>query len=117
MHLPTHQLFTEQLLEAKASLVAHMVKNLCTMQETWVLSLGWEDHLEKRMATHSSILAWEISWTEKPGGLWELSTQAHGLRCLYRITFSLILPDPHSRDGTPLPSVQSFTHTKAGQST
>ena len=46
-----------------------MVKNLPAMQETWVQSLSWEDPLEKGMATHSSILAWEIPWTEKPGGL------------------------------------------------
>jgi len=39
------------------------------MQETWVWSLDWEDALEKEMATHSSILAWEIPWTEEPGGL------------------------------------------------
>ena len=39
------------------------------MQETWVQSLGWDDPLEKEMATHSSILAWKISWTEEPGGL------------------------------------------------
>ena len=39
------------------------------MQETWVLSLGWEDRLIKDMETHSSILAWEIPWTEEPGGL------------------------------------------------
>ena len=39
------------------------------MQETWVQSLGQEDHLENDMAAHSSILAWEISWTEEPGGL------------------------------------------------
>ena len=39
------------------------------MQETWVQSLGWEDPLEKDMGTHSSILAWEIPWTEEPGGL------------------------------------------------
>ena len=52
-----------------ASLVAQMVKNLPAMQETWVLSLGWEDPLEKEMATHSSILAWRIPWTEKPGSL------------------------------------------------
>ena len=44
-----------------------MVKNLPAMQETWVLSLGWEDLLEKEMATHSNILAWGIPWTEKPG--------------------------------------------------
>ena len=44
-------------------------KHLCAMQETWVQSLGWEDPLEKEMTTHSSILAWEIPWTEEPGGL------------------------------------------------
>ena len=52
-----------------ASLVAQLVKNLPAVRETWVRSLGWEDPLEKRMATHSSILAWEIPWTEEPGGL------------------------------------------------
>ena len=45
------------------SLVAQLVKNLPTMQETWVQSLGWEDLLEKEKATHSSILAWKIPWT------------------------------------------------------
>ena len=48
---------------------ASVVKNLPAMQETWVQSLGWEDVLKKEMATHSSILAWEIPWTEEPGGL------------------------------------------------
>ena len=46
-----------------ASLVAQLVKNLPAMRETWVLSLGWEDALEKRKATHSSSLAWRILWT------------------------------------------------------
>ena len=46
-----------------------MVKNPLAMQETQVLSLGGEDPLEKRMATHSSIVAWEMPWTEEPGGL------------------------------------------------
>ena len=46
-----------------------VVKNLLAMQETWVQSLGWEDPLEKGMATHSSILAWKISWAEEPGRL------------------------------------------------
>ena len=46
-----------------------MVKNLPAMQETQVQFLGWEDPLEKRMATHYSILAWKIPWTEEPGGL------------------------------------------------
>ena len=52
-----------------ASLVAQMVRNLPAMQETRVRSLGWEDPLEKEMATHFSILAWRIPWTEEPGGL------------------------------------------------
>ena len=46
------------------------------MQETWVLSLGQEDPMEKDMATHSSILAWEIPWTEKPGGLQSIGFQS-----------------------------------------
>ena len=52
-----------------ASLVAQRVKGLPAMQETWVRSLGREDPLEKEMATHSIILAWEIPWTEEPGRL------------------------------------------------
>ena len=51
------------------SLMGHMVKNLPAMRGTQVRSLGWEDSLETRMATHSSILAWRIPWTEEPGGL------------------------------------------------
>ena len=54
----------------RASLVAQMAKNLPAMQETQVQSLGWEDALEKGRATHSSILAWRIPWTEEPGGLY-----------------------------------------------
>ena len=50
-------------------LLAQMVKNLLAMQETKVGSLGWEDLLEKGMATHSRILAWRIPWTEEPGRL------------------------------------------------
>ena len=49
--------------------MAQMVKNLPATQDTWVRSLGQEDFLEKGMATHSSILAWRIPWTEEPGGL------------------------------------------------
>ena len=58
-----------------ASLVAQMVKNLPAMQETWVRSLDWQDTLEKRMATHSTILAWRIPWTEKAGGLQSMESQ------------------------------------------
>ena len=46
-----------------------MVKNLPAMWETWLRFLGWEDPLEKRLVTHSSILAWRIPWTEESGGL------------------------------------------------
>ena len=53
-----------------ASLVGQMVKNLPAMQETWVQSLSQEDPLEKEMATHSSLLAWGIPWTEEPGKLY-----------------------------------------------
>ena len=52
-----------------ASLVDQTVKNLPAMRQTWIGSLGWEDPLEEGMATHSSILAWEIPGTEEPGGL------------------------------------------------
>ena len=52
-----------------------MGKNLPVKQETWVWSWGHEDPLEKEMATHSSILAWEIPWTEKPGGLQSMGLQ------------------------------------------
>ena len=51
------------------------VKNPPAMQETKVQSLGWEDPLEKEMATHSRILAWEIPWTEEPGGLQSMGSQ------------------------------------------
>ena len=51
------------------SLLAQRLKRLPAMQETWVRSPGHEDPLEKEMATHSSILAWEIPWTEEPAGL------------------------------------------------
>ena len=54
------------------------LKRLPAMRETWVRSLSWEDPLEKGMATHSSILAWRIPWTEEPGGLQPMSTQKAG---------------------------------------
>ena len=58
-----------------ASLVAQLVKNLPAMQETWVQSLGWEDPLEEGMATHCSILACKIPWTEEPSGLQTMESQ------------------------------------------
>ena len=76
----THDLVTSQKsIISKVSLVAQMIKNPCAMQETWVPSLGYEDPLEKGMATHSSILTWRIPWTEElvgysPWGCKELDT-------------------------------------------
>ena len=63
---------------SQTSLVAQTVKHLPTMQETRVQSLGREDPLEKEMATHSSILAWRIPWTEEPGGLQSMGSQGVG---------------------------------------
>ena len=57
------------------SLVVQMVKNLPATQETQVRSLGWEDLLVKRIATHLSVTAWRIPWTDKPGGLQSMETQ------------------------------------------
>ena len=60
------------------------------MQETWVQSLGWEDPLEKEMATHSSILVWRIPWTEKPGGLQSVGSQKSRTRLSdFTLTFTL----------------------------
>ena len=55
--------------------MAHTVKNLAAMRETQAPSLSQEDPLEREMATHSSILAWRIQWTEKPGGLQSMESQ------------------------------------------
>ena len=58
-----------------ATLVAQMVKHLPSMQETRVRSLGWEDPLEKEMATYSNTLAWKIPWIEAPGRLWYMGSK------------------------------------------
>ena len=59
----------------RASLVAQLVKDLPAMQEMGFDSLGWEDPLEEGMATHSSVLAWRIPWTEEPGGPQSMGSQ------------------------------------------
>ena len=76
-----------------ASLVAQLVKNLPVVQETRVRSLGWEDPLEKEMATHSSILAWKISWTEEPGGLQSMRLQRIGMTIYLSISTSFVRND------------------------
>ena len=58
--------------------MAQIVKNLLTLQETWVQFLGQEDPLEKGMATHSSFFAWRIPWTEEPSGLRSMGSQRVG---------------------------------------
>ena len=58
-----------------AFLVAQLIKNPPAMRETWVQALGWEDPLKQEMVIHSSILTWEIPWTEEPGGLQSMGSQ------------------------------------------
>ena len=72
--------------------MAQMVKHLPTVQKTWVRSLGQEDPLEMEMATHPSILAWRIPWTEEPGGLQPTAMQRAGHDC--RLTHNI-----HKRKG------------------
>ena len=78
MYIYTHIHICGTHTHTHTSLVAQMVQNLPTMQETQVRSLGQEDPLEKEMATHSSILAWKISWAEKPGRLQSMGSQTIG---------------------------------------
>ena len=78
--IPHSELVILLILEkCRASLVGQRLKRLPAMWETWVQSLGQEDPLEKEMATHSSILAWRIPWTEEHGGLQSMGSQRLGL--------------------------------------
>ena len=70
--------FAEAYTTQRASLVAQLVNNPPPMWETWVRSLGWEDPLEKEMATHSSILAWRIPRTEELGALQSIGAERVG---------------------------------------
>ena len=74
----TYWCFSGTSGKVRGSLVAQMVKNLPTVQETQVQSLGWEGPLEKGVVTHSSIPAWRIPWTEEPGGLQSMVSQRVG---------------------------------------
>ena len=76
-----------------ASLVSQRLNHLPAMQETWVRSLGQEDPLEKEMATHSSILAWRIPWTEEPGGLWSMGSQSRTRLSNFTFTFTFCFID------------------------
>ena len=72
--------------------MAQMVKRLPTMQDTQVQSLGWEDPLEKEMATHSSILAWEIPWAEESGGLQSIGSDTTEHASMIKIAHGLQSP-------------------------
>ena len=76
--LAGYGLWGHKELDKAASLVAQRLKRLPLMRETWVQSLGQEYLLEKKMATHSSILAWRIPWTEEPGGIQSTGSQRVG---------------------------------------
>ena len=73
-----HKILGEEYPQTMASLVAQLVKNQPAMWETWVQSPGWEDPLDQGKATHSSILAWRIPWTEEPGRLQSMGSQRVG---------------------------------------
>ena len=70
--------------------MAQLGRNLPAMQETWVQSLGWEDSLEKEMATHSSTLAWRISWTEEPGRLQSMDSKESDTTVQLSLSFILV---------------------------
>ena len=88
-----------------AYLVAQVVKIRPTMQETWVQSLGWEDALEEGMATHSSILAWRIPWTEEPGGVQSITSF---ISPLYGKQMEFIWITPERCITSSLPSIFFF---------
>ena len=96
--------FDHHSLLPGASLEAQRINRLPAMQETRVRSLGWEDPLEKEMATHSSILAWRIPWLEEPSGLQSTGSQRVGhdwatsLSCLRSILICLYSPSQEQWD-------------------
>ena len=81
-----------------------MVKHLPTTRETWVQSLGWEDFLEKEMATHFSILTWKIPWMEEPGRLQSMGSQRVGHGC--SLSLFVCLGFPGGSVGKELPAMQ-----------
>ena len=90
-----------------ASLVIQMVNNLPAMQVIWVQSLCQEDPLEKVMATHSSLLAWEIPWTEEPGGLQSMGSQTDMTERL-RVSLSPPCCPRDSQESSPAPLWSAF---------
>ena len=93
-------------------LVAHTVKNLPTIQETWVQALCQEDPLEKGMATHSTIPAWRLPWTEEPNGLQSTGLQkvGHEWFWLTPVACGILVPPPGMEPVPPVVKVQSLNH-------
>ena len=81
--------YLDSITNSRGSLVAQSVKSLPSMQETRVRPLGWEGPLEKEMATHSSVLAWKISWTEEPVGCSPWGRTESGMTERLTLTFLL----------------------------
>ena len=107
--------FKNSTHQSQASLVAQMVKNLPAVQETQVHSLGWEDPLEKEMATQSSVLAWEILWMEEPGRLQPRGLQTIGHDWVTNTHMHTHTPEPHKtwtlggQSASLLPSFYTWT--------
>ena len=91
------------------SLVAQTVKRLPTMRETWVQPLGWQDLLDKEMATHLSILAWKIPWMEEPGRLWSMGSQR--VRHDWATSLHFIFFFPHKKVAPFIPTLQDLTYS------
>ena len=90
MNTEVHMSFELDFSFYRASLVAQTMKSLSVVQETRVQSLGWEDLLEKEMATHSNILAWKIPWVEEPGRLQSMGSQSWTQQSYFTFTFHFI---------------------------
>ena len=91
--------------------MAQMVKSLPAMWETWVWSLGWDDPLEKEMATHSSILAWKIPWTEDPGRLQSMGSQRVGHNWATSLSFlglKVKVKEHHQEESRQIKNVQLY---------
>ena len=90
----TYLFYNWKFVSLRASLVAQMLKRLPAMREIWVWSLGLEDPLEKEMATHSSILAWRIPWTDEPGGLQSTGSQSRIWLSDFTFTLTFVSLNP-----------------------
>ena len=88
MNTVVHMSFELDFSFYRTSLVAQMMKSLPVVQETRVQSLGWEDLLEKEMATHFNTLAWKIPWVEEPGGLQSMGSQSWTQQSYFTFTFT-----------------------------